>query len=210
MLNKIEPVRDDQYEESQPAPSRFYLRISQILTEAQNNGMKPVKDEGQKTGRPRQKKKEKEYVDLWTRPGYLIRRLHQIHVGLFAEECAGEDITPVQFAVLTVLYDGSEMDQFSLSASVGIDRSSGAEVFRRLERRGLLVRTPSDVDGRAKIIKITNQGRKFVDRVRPLMARTQDRFVSPLTDTELKTFYKLIAKLIDANNASSRAPLRFR
>jgi DNA-binding MarR family transcriptional regulator len=207
MLNKMERVRHNQGRESQPAPSSFSLRISQVFTEAQNNGMKPEKNEGQKTGRPRQKK---EYVDLWTRPGYLIRRLHQIHVGLFAEECAGEDITPVQFAVLTVLYDGSEMDQFSLSAFVGIDRSSGAEVFRRLERRGLLLRTPSDVDGRAKIIKITNQGRKFVDRVRPLMARTQDRFVSPLTDTELKTFYKLVAKLIDANNAASRAPLRFR
>lgn len=206
MLKKVVPERDDRYDEL-PAPSGFYLRISRAFAEAQNSGMKLEKSNGQKINGPRQKK---EYVDLWTRPGYLIRRLHQIHVGLFAEECAGEDITPVQFAVLTVLYDGSEMDQFSLSAFVGIDRSSGAEVFRRLEHRGLLVRRQSDVDGRAKLIKITNQGRKFVDHVRPLMARTQDRFVSPLNDAELKTFYKLVAKLIDANNSSSRAPLRFR
>lgn len=171
-----------------------------------NSGMTSEKIDGRKND----KSKNQDYVDLWNRPGYLIRRLHQIHVGLFAEECAGEDITPVQFGVLTVLYDGREMDQYSLSASVGIDRTSGAEVFRRLERRGLLIRRPSDVDGRAKLIKITPPGRKFVDRVRPLMARTQDRFVSPLSDTELKTFYKLVAKLIDANNAASRAPLRFR
>ena len=28
------------------------------------------------------------YADLWDRPGYIVRRLHQVHMGLFAEECA--------------------------------------------------------------------------------------------------------------------------
>ena len=40
---------------------------------------------------------------LWDRPGFLIRRLHQIHVALFLEECRGFDVTPVQYAVLTAL-----------------------------------------------------------------------------------------------------------
>ncbi|MGE0007300.1 MAG: MarR family winged helix-turn-helix transcriptional regulator [Parvibaculaceae bacterium] len=162
-----------------------------------------------KTGLSLRKSKNREYRDLWTRPGYLIRRLHQIHLGLFAEECGGEDITPVQFGVLSVLQGGDEMDQLTLSASVGIDRTSGADVFRRLERKGLLTRRPSDTDGRAKLIKITDQGRKFVNRVRPIMARAQDRFVSPLSEPELEEFYRLVAKLIDANDASSRASLRF-
>ena len=32
---------------------------------------------------------------LQERPGFLIRRLHQIHVALFMEECAAESITPM-------------------------------------------------------------------------------------------------------------------
>ena len=40
------------------------------------------------------------YKDLWSRPGYLIRRLHKIHVGLFAEACGPENVTAVQFAIL--------------------------------------------------------------------------------------------------------------
>ena len=39
-------------------------------------------------------------LPLMSRPGFLIRRLHQIHIALFLEECAGVDITPVQYTLL--------------------------------------------------------------------------------------------------------------
>ena len=35
--------------------------------------------------------------DLYTKPGHLIRRAHQIVVGMFMEECAEHDLTPVQY-----------------------------------------------------------------------------------------------------------------
>ena len=159
-----------------------------------------------KTARPG-KVKSRTYEELWTRPGYLIRRLHQIHVGLFAEECGGADLTPVQSAILTVLQGGEGMDQLTLSTSVGIDRTSGADVIRRLERRGLLTRISSEQDRRAKIVKITVEGRTFLKRVRPRMARAQDRLIAPLDDEEREEFFRLINKLVDANNKASRAPM---
>src|SRR6056297_504736 len=112
------------------------------------------------------KVKSRKYRELWRRPGYLVRRLHQIHVGLFAEECGGEDITPVQFGMLSVLQGGEGLDKLTLSTSVGVDRTSGADVIRRLERRGLLVRTRSEKDRRAKLIRIRLARRSFSDRVR--------------------------------------------
>lgn len=153
------------------------------------------------------KVKSRTYDELWNRPGYLIRRLHQIHVGLFVEECGGEDVTPVQSAILTVLQSGEEMDQLTLSTSVGIDRTSGADVIRRLERRGLLARQSSKFDRRAKLVKITDAGKAFIKRVRPRMAKAQERLVAPLTDDEREEFYRLVNKLVDANNDASRAPM---
>ena len=76
------------------------------------------------------------YTDLWGRPGFLIRRLHQLHVAVFLEECGDFDVTPVQYAVLSVLYRGKALDQVSVAAEVGIDRNNAADVLRRLERRG--------------------------------------------------------------------------
>ncbi|GAB4297758.1 MAG: MarR family transcriptional regulator [Roseovarius sp.] len=160
----------------------------------------------QKRKRPG-KARSSTYKELWDRPGYLVRRLHQIHLGLFAEECRGEDITPVQSAILTILRNGEEMDQLTLSTSVGIDRTSGADVIRRLESRGLISRQPSQEDGRAKIVRITPQGRDFIRRVQPMVVRAQKRLVAPLTEDERAEFQRLVNKLIEANNEASRAPM---
>jgi DNA-binding MarR family transcriptional regulator len=153
------------------------------------------------------KVKSRQYRELWSRPGYLVRRLHQIHVGLFAQACRGEDITPVQFGMLSALQGGEEMDQLTLSTTVGVDRTSGADVIRRLERRGFLIRAQSDLDRRAKIIKITESGKEFVSRVRPMMAQAQEKLVAPLDEGERAEFLRLINKLVDTNNKSSRAPM---
>ncbi|MCY4151185.1 MAG: MarR family transcriptional regulator [Aestuariivita sp.] len=151
--------------------------------------------------------KNRKFRELWNRPGYLIRRLHQIHLGLFAEECKDDDVTPVQFGMLSVLASGVEMDQLSLSTSVGVDRASGADVIKRLERRGLLQRNHSEIDRRARVICITPKGSEFVEKVRPKMARAQARLVAPLTEEEFAELERILKKLVKANNDASRAPL---
>ena len=50
-------------------------------------------------------------LPLWSRPGYLIRRLHQIHVALFLEELRDSGLTPVQYGLLTALSFRGELDQ---------------------------------------------------------------------------------------------------
>jgi hypothetical protein len=49
----------------------------------------------------------------------LIRRLHQIHVAIFLEECAAFNITPVQFSLLKALSPGAEMDQATIAMQIG-------------------------------------------------------------------------------------------
>lgn len=149
----------------------------------------------------------RKFRELWNRPGYLIRRLHQIHLGLFAEETRDYDVTPVQFGMLSVLASGAEMDQLTLSTAVGVDRVSGADVIKRLERRGLLERNQSEIDKRARVICITPAGAEFVEIVRPKMARAQAKLVSPLTEEELAELERILKKLVNANNDASRAPL---
>lgn len=148
------------------------------------------------------------YDDLWGRPGYLVRRLHQIHIGLFAESCEGFDLTAVQYAILSVLYAGDEFDQLSLSKAVGIDRTSGADVIKRLVRRKFATREPSENDRRARVVRITEEGRALVRRVRPMMEEAQDKFVAPLNEDEREEFMRLLDKLITANNDASRAPMK--
>ncbi|MGE0211894.1 MAG: MarR family winged helix-turn-helix transcriptional regulator [Parvibaculaceae bacterium] len=150
---------------------------------------------------------ETDYPDLWSRPGYLVRRLHQIHVGIFADECRAFDLTPVQYGLLTVLQERGPLDQVSLSSEVGIDRTSGADVMRRLERRGIVERTRSAQDRRANTVRITALGARLVREMQGSMARAQQRFLAPLDPAERRLFTRMMQKIINGENAASRAPL---
>ena len=65
---------------------------------------------------------------LTERFGFLIRRLHQIHIALFMQEVGDLDITTIQFTALSVLYQLGEIDQSELAAHVGEESLSDREV----------------------------------------------------------------------------------
>lgn len=148
------------------------------------------------------------YADLWARPGFLIRRLHQLHVAIFLEECRAFDVTPVQYAVLSVLHRKKPLDQVSVAAEVGIDRNNAADVIRRLERRGLIERVASPTDRRAKVSRITDEGRRFVEAAHGAMERAQNRLISSLPQQDADRLMELLRKLMVDNNDAGRAPLR--
>ncbi|MFG1419239.1 MarR family transcriptional regulator [Xanthobacter sp. V0B-10] len=145
--------------------------------------------------------------DLEDRPGFLIRRLHQIHVALFAEECAAEGITPVQYSVLTALDQIGGAEQIALSRAVGLDRTNIADVAARLEARGLLTRTVSPRDRRMKLVDLTEAGRALLERVQDGAARAHARTVEALPPGERARFLQALRLLVAANNDVSRSPV---
>ena len=151
---------------------------------------------------------EKKFERLIDRPGHLIRRLHQVHVALFLEECGAQNLTPIQFGVLTVLKDGKERDQVTIAYSIGIDRNTAADVISRLEKRQLLERPDNPLDRRTKLAQITASGQALVNTVVPGMIEAQKRLVAPLSDEEYETFMSLTLKLVTENDHNSRAPWR--
>lgn len=147
-------------------------------------------------------------TELRNRPGYLIRRLHQIHVAMFLDECAAYRLTPVQYAVMTVLADRSGMDQISIASEAGIDRTNVADVLARLEERGILTRQVSDTDRRMKLAVLTPEGARITAHMETAMLRAQERFLAPLPDDRRVQLMDMLTELVEANNAYSRAPAR--
>ena len=145
---------------------------------------------------------------LRQRPGFLIRRLHQIHVAIFLEECADFGITPVQFSLMSVLIDHAPVDQATLAAEIGVDRTTVAGVLRRLESRGLVSRNGHHDDRRLKMCRLTAKGVQLVRRMDAAVRRAHDRTVAALDPSVRRRFVKLLENLVDANNALGRAFLR--
>lgn len=147
---------------------------------------------------------------LFSRPGFLIRRLHQVHTGLFADETAQFDVTAVQYSLLTALAEHGEMDQNTLALEIGLERTSVAEVLPRLEARGLLARQQSPSDGRVKLVKLTRLGAGTVKRMDAAVQRAHDRTLEVLPDKERELFMLQLIRLVEANNDRSMAPLKLR
>jgi DNA-binding MarR family transcriptional regulator len=143
-------------------------------------------------------------MPLWARPGYLLRRLHQIHYALFFEECAGFDITPVQYGLLTTLSLNPDLDQNSLGRELGIDRTNVADVLNRLARRGLLERRRSAHDRRMVLARLTPSGEKLTKKMYRSMQRAQERLLKPLVPNERQAFIITLIRLIDGNNHLGR------
>jgi DNA-binding MarR family transcriptional regulator len=145
--------------------------------------------------------------ELWSRPGFLVRRLHQICVAIFLEECAEERLTPIQWAILTVVERAPGLGYSSLAAQVGLDRSNTANVVRRLAERGWVDQEPSSTDGRMLCVTLTATGKKLLDRLRPELKRSQDRIFDALNEEERRVFTSLLTRVIARNNQAGRAPL---
>jgi DNA-binding MarR family transcriptional regulator len=150
----------------------------------------------------------REHTSVWNRPGFLVRRLHQIHVAIFLEEMAVDNITPIQYGLLSVLADLPGLDQTSLAEEIGIDRANVADVLTRLESRGLVVRTVSAEDNRRKFCAATAQGLAYVQKYFDNMQRAQDNLLRPLKPAERVEFLRLLRCIVEAGNDLGRAPLR--
>lgn len=150
----------------------------------------------------------KQPIDIEQMPGNLLRRCQQIAVALFLDECNAYDLTPLQFAVLSTLASRGAQDQVTLGGATALGRTTITVVVRKLEERGLLGRDKSARDQRSKIVSITAAGLELVQAVLPAVGVVQQRILAPLSEAESAQFLALLAKLADANNSYSRAPIK--
>jgi MarR family transcriptional regulator, lower aerobic nicotinate degradation pathway regulator len=145
---------------------------------------------------------------VYTVPGYLFRRMQQIAVAIFMEECRAYDLTPVQYAALVAIRTHPGIDATRLSAVIAFDRSTLGSVIERLEAKQWIERKPATEDKRVKLLHLTKSGGVLLRDIMPSVDRAQARMLQPLKPADRKTLLALLTQLVDLNNEASRVPLR--
>ena len=145
---------------------------------------------------------------VYTKPGYLFRRMQQIAVSIFVEECRACDLTPVQYAALVAIRAHPGIDATRLSAVIAFDRSTLGSVIERLQTKAWVERKPSRDDKRIKLLYLTGPGEALLRDIMPSVDRAQARMLQPLRPADRKTLLALMTQLVDLNNEASRVPLR--
>lgn len=143
---------------------------------------------------------------LYARPGFLLRRAHQISTAVFEAECNSLNLTPAQFGVLTVLSAYPGLDQSSLARALGFDKVTMLRVLRVLEPRGLVARVASPNNRRNLSISLTPEGQKLLKAAKAPAERAYHRLLSPLDKTQQEQLLSLLQQLSDGLDGMARAP----
>jgi MarR family transcriptional regulator, lower aerobic nicotinate degradation pathway regulator len=145
---------------------------------------------------------------VYAAPGYLFRRMQQIAVSIFMEECKAFDLTPVQYAALIAIHTHPGIDATRLSAVIAFDRSTLGSVIERLQAKDFVERRPAPEDKRIKLLYLTKSGAAILRDIIPAVERAQARMLEPLKPADRKALMGLLVQLVDLNNEASRVPLR--
>jgi DNA-binding MarR family transcriptional regulator len=152
--------------------------------------------------------------DLSQSPSHLLRRCVQFANDLFSREPGASDLTKQQFTVLTAVEQNEGMSQTDLVAITGIDRSTLAEMIRRMIERGLLDRERTETDQRANAVRIGPGGKKALRSARAANDRVEKALLSGLSASDRVKFVRMLTVLVaeaekaDADRRSESARKR--
>ncbi|MBR7826117.1 MarR family transcriptional regulator [Actinospica sp. MGRD01-02] len=115
-----------------------------------------------------------------------------------AEIAADYDLSLIQTRLLGVLRD-REPTMNELGRHLDLDKSSITGLISRAQRRGLVVRTVSDIDRRVARVSITDDGRNLVEQVAELFAVRIGNLLADLADDERQDLARLASRIVGAD-----------
>src|SRR5215467_3432647 len=134
--------------------------------------------------------------DLSQSPSHLLRRCVQYANDLFSREPGASDLTKQQFTVLAAVEQNEGISQTDLVGITGIDRSTLAEMIRRMIEKGLLDRERTESDQRANAVRMAAGGRKALRSARSASERVERTLLSGLSAADRPRFLKMLAAVV--------------
>ena len=130
--------------------------------------------------------------------GHLVRRAHQAHDAIFAQETSGCDVTSAQLAALSAIEWSPGIELTPLAECIGYDAATIGSLVTRLVAKRLVTRRIGKHDRRTRQLWLTPRGRAFLKLVLPRAARVERRLLAGLTPPEREAFMNLLGRVVNA------------
>jgi len=128
-------------------------------------------------------------------PTHLLHQAEQAAKRLFAAHALGL-IRPRQLAILVAVSENDGLNQADVVERTGIDRSTVAEIVARLERKKLLQCRRSRKDARAKVLRLTDGGRRLLDAADPVGRNVDALLLAVLPTAQRKPFLAALQAIV--------------
>lgn len=129
---------------------------------------------------------------------HLLHRAGQCADEHFTASMGDSDLTPRQFEVLRTVSLNKEPSQTTLVGQTGIDRSTLADIVRRLTERGLLARRRTRKDARMYAIQLTEDGERALKKARPAVEATNARLLEALPKKERDALLAALTAIVQS------------
>ena len=148
-------------------------------------------------------------------PGAVGLFTRLTRVGLLVEAFQHRCLDPfglkfIDYSVLRVLELVGEPHRMSpTELSEIVVRSSGGmtQILDRLERAGLVARTPDPADRRKVLVALTDEGLRTADAANARYAAERERLLADLSPDEVQRLDDAIHRLLEVLTADSTAPV---
>jgi DNA-binding MarR family transcriptional regulator len=134
---------------------------------------------------------------------HLLHRAGQHAEELFARASGELGITARQFIVLAAIDGLDKPSQTTLCEVSGIDRSTLADIVRRLEMRGLIHRQRTKTDARMYAVNVTEEGRSILMRAAPIARDVEEELLAGFSEADREAFKALLGRIMSLGSKAA-------
>jgi MarR family transcriptional regulator, temperature-dependent positive regulator of motility len=128
----------------------------------------------------------------------IIEALHRAEQAAFAAYMAASipgEITPRQFAILAAVAAKEGLSQTDIGLATGIDRSTLADIVRRMHDRGYLRRDRTKDDARSYAISLTAKGKDLLEKATPAVQKVDAQILDAFPAKERKVLMGFLERI---------------
>jgi DNA-binding MarR family transcriptional regulator len=128
--------------------------------------------------------------------GWRVNLLARLMAQALKARTADRGVLPGQYPLLAALWEEDGLTQKQLVERVAIDQSTSAHTLKRMERDGLLVRSPCETDGRAVRHWLTPHGRAIRAEIAEAVAAVNADTLAGLPPEEVARLVETLDAMI--------------
>jgi MarR family transcriptional regulator, 2-MHQ and catechol-resistance regulon repressor len=137
----------------------------------------------------------------------VLARCHRALSQIAERSIVDAGLCLTDFAALEALLHKGPLTITEIQSKVGLASGSMTAAVDRLERKGLLKRNPVAGDRRARVLDLTPQGRRVIEKAFRRHAAELESAMAVLSQTEKRNLHALLKKLgVFASVAGAERP----
>ena len=129
--------------------------------------------------------------------GYQVNHLARLLAAALRERIEPHGVVPGQFAQLLALLEQDGISQAELCQQVQIDQSTMALTVKRMERDGLISRSPDPDDRRRTVIRLSPRARTLAPTLVGAAREVNAAAAAGVAPRDLATCMRVLARMID-------------